>query len=394
VPDPEDDQLALAAVLRRPLVEPEEQPTSRAQLREQRQQHVRRRRRGGRRFVVLLLTVAIVGGASFGAFTVLKPMITQLTDSNDFTGAGAGTVKVTIPQGASGRTIGQVLEAAGVVKTGKAFADAAGKSPDAGSIQPGQYVLREKMSASDALTMLLDPAARQEGRVTVREGLRQSEVVALLAKETGNPVGAYAAALKDPGGIGLPAGANGKAEGWLFPDTYSFGPDIAPKQQLATMVARTNDVLDSLGVSASQARRVMTVASIVEVEASSPADYAKVAQVLRNRLADKLGNGGKLQLDSTVSYAVGRRSLTTTDAERAVDSRYNTYRYPGLPAGPISNPGKAAILGALEPTPGPWLFFVTVDPSTGETKFATTGAQHQANVRQFQAWCQAHRGKC
>ncbi len=321
-------------------------------------------------------------------------MLAQLTASDDFSGAGTGSVTVTIPQGASGRTIGQVLEDAGVVKSGKAFRDAAARNPDAGSIQPGQYALRRQMSAASALTMLLDPSTVQKGRVTVREGLRQTEIVSLLAKETGNPVAEYTAALKDPENIGLPAAAKGKAEGWLFPDTYSFGADVAPKQQLAMMVGRTREVLDSLGVGSSRAQRVLTMASIAEVEASSPADYAKVARVLENRLDDKLGNGGKLQLDSTVSYAVGRRSLTTTSAERAVDSRYNTYRYPGLPAGPISNPGKAAILGVLDPTPGSWLFFVTVDPSTGETKFATTGAEHEANVLKFQAWCQANPGKC
>jgi UPF0755 protein len=153
-------------------------------------------------------------------------------------------------------------------------------------------------------------------------------------------------------------------------------------------------VLDELGVTPAEAQRVLTVGSIAEVEASSAADYAKVARVIDNRLANKLGNGGKLQLDSTVSYAVGKRTITTTAAERAVDSPYNTYRYAGLPAGPISNPGKAANQGALDPTPGPWLYFVTVNPSTGETKFAVTGAEHNQYVQQFRAWCQDHPGTC
>ena len=95
------------------------------------------------------------------------------------------------------------------------------------------------------------------------------------------------------------------------------------------MVARTHQVLDDLGVSDADAQRVLTVASIAEVEAGSKTDYGKVAQVIDNRLANKLHNGGKLQLDSTVSYAVGKRTLTTTAAERAVDSPYNTYRYAG-----------------------------------------------------------------
>jgi UPF0755 protein len=98
----------------------------------------------------------------------------------------------------------------------------------------------------------------------------------------------------------------------------------------------------------------------------------------------------KLQLDSTVSYATGKFNVTTTSADRQTNSPYNTYRYAGLPAGPISNPGEAALKAAVNPTPGQWLFFVTTNPETGETKFATTLAQHDQYVQEFQAWLRAH----
>jgi UPF0755 protein len=367
---------------------------TRSDRRRERALHEHRKRRRGRRGIVMLVALVVVAVAAFGAFAALKPIVSQLTASNDYSGSGSGSVTVTIANGASGRAIGRTLEQAGVVKSAKAFADAAADNPRSGSIQPGQYTLRRKMSAASAVTLLLDPSARSADRVTVREGLRASEVVGVLAKASGLPPADYTAALKDPEALGVPASAKGKVEGWLFPDTYEFGAELSAAQQLQRMVAHTHDVLDGLGVSAGQAQRVLTVASIAEVEASSPADYAKVARVIDNRLANKLGNGGKLQLDSTVSYAVGKRTITTTAAERSVNSPYNTYRYAGLPAGPISNPGKAAIEGALHPTPGPWLYFVTVDPSTGETKFAVTGAEHQRYVTQFQAWCRAHAGTC
>ena len=112
----------------------------------------------------------------------------------------------------------------------------------------------------------------------------------------------------------------------------------------------------------------------------------KVARVLDNRLKKKL----PLQLDSTVSYAVQRFGVTTTPAERASKSRFNTYRYTGLPVGPISNPGEDALRAVLHPSKGPWLFFVTVNPSTGETKFATTAAGHNRQKLEFQAWLRAH----
>ncbi|GAB3589069.1 endolytic transglycosylase MltG [Angustibacter peucedani] len=367
---------------------------SRSERRAAQAHHARRRRRKGRRGGVLVVTLLVVALGAIGAYAGLKPIYSHLTASDDYTGSGTGKVTVTIADGATGREIGRTLEQAGVVKSAKAFVDASAKNTKASSIQPGEYQLRKQMSAASAISLLLDPKARSAERVTVREGLRAKEVVALLAKETGRPAADYAAALKDAEALGLPSSAKGKVEGWLFPDTYEFGTQVTAAQQLQRMVAHTHDVLDELGVSDAQAQRVLTIASINEVEASSAEDYAKVARVIENRLENKLGNGGRLQLDSTVSYAVGKRTITTTAADRDVDSPYNTYKFPGLPAGPISNPGKAAIQGALDPTPGPWLYFVTVNPSTGETKFATTDAEHQANVQQFRAWCQDHPGTC
>jgi UPF0755 protein len=101
-----------------------------------------------------------------------------------------------------------------------------------------------------------------------------------------------------------------------------------------------------------------------------------------------------LQLDSTVSFISRRRGVTTTDAERASKSPYNTYLVEGLPPGPIDSPGLAAMQAALNPTPGPWLYFVAVNPDTGETRFAVDASGHDANVKLFQKWCSDHPGKC
>lgn len=367
---------------------------SRGERRSARAHHKREARRRGRRGGVLVVTLLVVALGAVGAYAGLRPLLAGFSARDDYSGPGTGSVTVTIDDGASGREIGRILQQADVVKSAKAFVDASAANPRAGSIQPGQYALRRQMSAASAVALLLDPKARSAQRVTVREGLRVKEIVALLAQKTGRPVADYNAALADVAALGVPAAAKGNVEGWLFPDTYEFGTKVTPAQQLQRMVAAMRKVLNSLGVREAQAQRVLTVASIAEVEASSAADYGKVARVIENRLANKLGNGGKLQLDSTVNYATGTRTITTTAAERAVDSRYNTYRYAGLPAGPISNPGRAAIQGALSPTPGPWLYFVTVNPSTGETRFAVTAAQHAANVQQFRQWCQANRGTC
>jgi UPF0755 protein len=138
-------------------------------------------------------------------------------------------------------------------------------------------------------------------------------------------------------------------------------------------------------------QRVLTIASIVEAEASASADRPKVARVIENRLSRPM----LLQLDTTVSFISQRRGkVGTTDAERASKSPYNTYLFAGLPPGPIDSPGLSSMQAAINPAPGPWFYFVAVNPDTGETRFAVDAAGHAANVKLFQKWCSDHPGKC
>jgi len=351
----------------------------------------RRRVKGRRRVVVLLLALSLVAGAGVVAAQVLAPMFSSLTASNDYTGEGSGAVSVVVHQGDAGRTIGAALEKAGVVRTAKAFTTAAGSNPRAGSIQPGTYALHAKMSASSALAMLLDPANRTVPRVTIREGVWTSEVIRFLSAATGRPLADYVAALKDPAALGLPVVAKGNAEGYLFPSTYEFEKDSTAAEQLHAMVAKSLDELTKLGVPPDKMHRVLTIASIIEAEASAKADRPKVARVIENRLARPM----RLQLDSTVSFISGRRGkVSTTDAERASKSPYNTYLVEGLPPGPIDSPGLSAMQAAVNPTPGPWIYFVAVNPTTGETRFAVDAAGHAANVKLFLAWCSDNPGTC
>ncbi|HEY7722259.1 MAG TPA: endolytic transglycosylase MltG [Pedococcus sp.] len=356
----------------------------------------RPKRRRGRRFIVLALALAIVGGAVFAAYTVLRPVVADLTASNDFTGPGSGAVQVTVQEGDSGRAIGTSLQKAGVVKTSKAFLEAAQADSRAAAIQPGTYTLKKQMAAKDALAILVNPKNRTVPRVTIPEGLWATEVFAALSKGTKVPVAEYQAAAKDPASLGLPASAKGNLEGYLFPATYEFPAKATAREQLATMVKKTVSELDKAGVAEADMERTMIVASIVEGEVSGDADRAKVARVIENRLKDTTGpTKGLLQMDSTVHYAVKKRGKAgTTDADRQSASPYNTYRVQGLPPGPINNPGAASIAAAASPAAGSWLFFVTVNPDTGETRFATTPAEHQANVNQFNQWCRDNPGKC
>jgi UPF0755 protein len=347
--------------------------------------------RAVRRLLVFVVTIALIAAAAFAAVSVLRPMLTGLGgESGDFAGPGSGAVQVTVNPGDTGRAIATNLATLGVVKTAKAFADAAADNPASGNIQPGDYTMKKEMKASDAVTYLIDPANRSVPRVTIPEGRWKSEVFAALSKTTGKPVSDYEAAAGDAAALGLPASAKGNVEGYLFPSTYEFAKDTTAAQQLKTMVQKAVDTMTGLGITGDGVEQTVITASILEAEGRTTEDREKVARVLLNRIAQNQ----LLQLDSTVSYGVQKRALTTTDAERADKNPFNTYVNPGLPAGPIGNPGRSALEAAKNPTAGPWTFFVTVNPTTGETKFASSLAEHDQYVKEFQAWCQANQGKC
>lgn len=374
-----------------------EEPVRRRQ--DARQRRSRPPRRNNRRWLVLLLAVLLVGGAGYAAYTVLSPMVSGLfskSSGEDFAGPGEGKVDVVVKPGETGEDIATALRDAGVVKTRSSYLEAAAGDPKrAAAIQPGTYALLEGMRAQDAFDTLTDPANRVAKRTTIREGLWKAETFAALSKSTGVPVKDYQKAAKDAKAIGLPAEADGDVEGWLFPSTYEFEEKATAAQQLKAMVAQTIEVLEEVEIPREEWQRTLTIASIIEGEVNGDADRAKVSRVILNRLDDGPPNYGLLQMDSTVHFVFQERGRAgTTDRQRASDDPYNTYKVQGLPPGPIGNPGEESIVAAANPAKGDWHFFVTVDPSTGETKFAVDLKGHEGNVREFQAWCSDNPGKC
>jgi UPF0755 protein len=323
-------------------------------------------------------------GIVFGGRQVL-----DLVDPPDFTGAGTGSVQIRVQDGDTLKTIGQTMVDSGVIASVRPFVKAAEGTPQATSISPGTYALRHHMSGRAALDLLLQPGSRLTSRVTLPEGITVAVTLQKLARGTGTPLAQLQAAVADPATLGLPAYAGGKVEGFLFPATYDFEPGTTPVQMLQAMVDRTSKTLDDLAVPAAQRLQVLTEASIVQAEGKTPDDMAKIARVLDNRLAA----GMPLQLDTTVNYANGKTGVTTTPQDRANPSPYNTYVHPGLPPGPISNPGEDAIRAVLAPAQGSWLYFVVVNPDTGETRFATTPQEAQANTALFQQWLREHPGR-
>ncbi|HKA68756.1 MAG TPA: endolytic transglycosylase MltG [Actinomycetes bacterium] len=351
----------------------------------------RRRRRGGLVIVILFLVVlGLFVGLVIGGVRVLDNLFSPPAD---YPGPGTGSVEVQITPGQSVRSIGNTLTEADVVASAQAFVDAARQNQDSESIQPGFYRLRAQMKASAALAALLDPDNRIGSKVTVQEGLRQSAALRELAESGDLKLAQLTAAAKDWRALGLPGYAHRRAEGFLFPATYDVEPDTTAAGLLAEMVAQFDQVATEINLE-NRAREVgldpyqaVIVASLIQAEARHAEDFPKVARVIYNRLNQDM----RLQLDSTVHYAVGKSGVVTTTAEdRASPSPYNTYRHEGLPPGPINSPGQAALEAALHPAKGAWLYFVTVNPDTGETKFATTAAQHAVNVQELREWLRDH----
>lgn len=358
------------------------------------------RRGRSKGWIALLVSlVVVVGGVGVG-WVVAKDTVRGWFTTSDFPGPGGADVVVTIPKGASITRIGEILTQERVVASAGAFVRAAAEIPEAATIQAGSFRLRIEIPARTAIEMLLDPANAVRSGFTLREGGRLSDHVSAMAKASGLPATDFEELLDDPDGLGLPKWAGGNAEGLLFPDTYELPDPLTAEAMVELATGRFQQVADELDFEAGARAQdlspleALTIASIVEREVARPEDRPKVARVIYNRLAQ----GMRLQMDSTVHYAAGESgSVWTSDEARASDSPYNTYKHKGLPPGPIASPGAAALEAAIAPAEGDWLFFVAVNLDTGETRFTRTAAEHQRAVDELHAWCAAseqNREKC
>ena len=351
----------------------------------------------GKGCLAVLLAAAVLAFGGYFVWDRTTGFVASLGEVPDYPGPGKGKVTVTVPTGSSLDVIGGILVDKDVVKSNRAWDQAVRSEERAQTVQAGSYIMKTQMRAIDALRLLINPgSSRIRSRFTVPEGLRLSAQVDALAKGTKIKKGNFEAALKKPQNLGLPKYAKNRPEGFLFPDTYELTAESTATSTMQQMVAQYKAVTREIQLEASAKKlklnpyEVLIVASIIEKEVRRPEDRAKVARVIYNRLAEDM----KLQMDSTVTYALNLKGTTTSKEQRNSRSPYNTYRYKGLPPGPIAAPGKAALEAAAEPENGKWMYFVTVNLDTGETKFATTDEEFQKLVAEFQAWCQANQGRC
>jgi UPF0755 protein len=377
-----------------------------------RAERIRAERSRRRRRIVLGCAVALLMVVVLAAVFVGSKLWHSLGPQNDYAGNGKKDLGIQVHAGDSTTAIGETLQNRDVVRTVKAFVEAAEGNEAISSIQPGYYRMRTEIPASNAVKRLADPETRV-GKVVIPEGEQLDDttdvktndvtpgIFTMISKATcveldGDKRCVSAddlrtAAEKTPlASLSVPAWAvesvtrmgadHRRIEGLIAPGTFNVNPSGSPQTILETLISSSNEqyvksgLLDTATAMNMSPYDVLAVASLVQREAKPP-DFPKVARVIYNRLAEHR----TLEFDSTVNYPLDRREVATTDADRAQQTPWNTYVSEGLPATPICSPGTDALRAAEHPEPGDWLYFVTID-SQGTTLFTRDYQQHLANI--------------
>jgi UPF0755 protein len=325
-----------------------------------------------RKLILFLILVAVVYGAWF--HETRWPV----------RGPGDPPQTLVVAQGAGVLDIGRQLQQLGAVRHPELFRLYVLSRGETGRLRAGEYALEGRMS----LEQIVDKMVRGDvvrHTVTFPEGT-SLEDMARLAAIKGIPAADFLTAARNTALIQDLDPEARDLEGYLFPDTYDIPRGADPAGQLvARMVRRFRAVvgpeLPQLAAGGRSLRQVVTLASIVETETARPEERPRVAAVFLNRLQKRM----PLQTDPTVIYALRKAGTYDGNIRREdleVDSPYNTYRFPGLPPGPIASPGRASLLAALHPAQTRELYFVSRNDGTHQ--FSETLAEHERWVNQYQ----------
>ncbi|MCW4464790.1 endolytic transglycosylase MltG [Glutamicibacter sp. MNS18] len=355
----------------------------------------RRQRSKRRRNLVMLATVLVFVLVVLGSVFTVRGIYKTL-NPDDYTGPGGQTVELTVEEGWGVTIISRRLAELDVVASDKLFVKAMDEvQAENKEIHPGTYVLPQQIPASEAVQIMIDNRPDKVFYVGLSQNMRLGAALEAISEGSGLDLDELTELANQPETFGLPAEA-ANLEGYLYPAGYRFAVDTSAREVLARMVQATEEVLAKQGINdPAEGYRVLKIASILQAEAQ-PRDYAIVAGALNNRLAtDNVETHGLLQVDSTVIYGLDRYTLQFSAAEKAdAANPYNTYVHPGLPPGPIGSPAESAIAAAVNPQDNGYYYWVTVNISTGETKFARSYDEHRINQQEFRDWCQANQGVC
>jgi UPF0755 protein len=328
----------------------------------------------------LLAVVAVLMVAVGCAAYVVVTRVDQ-----PFRGYSEEAQLVDVPQGVGTRAIGDRLVAAGVIRDRLTYRAALWLSGSARHLKAGEYRFDHPMSARDVLAKI----ARGDVdliTITFPEGLTIADMAHLYESHGFGPAADFKAAAKETSAIRELDPAASDLEGYLFPETYALPRRAHAPELVRAMTDRFQKILtpELRGQAAARGltvRQLVTLASLVEKETARPEERPIVAAVYSNRI--RLGMG--LQCDPTVIYALqkaGRYDGNIRRDDLMFDSPYNTYRYAGLPPGPIAAPGKGSLEAAANPADNDFLYFVSRNDGTHE--FARTLSEHNRNVQKFQ----------
>ncbi len=278
--------------------------------------------------------------------------------------ASGNSLEVVVSTGMNASRVAALLQDKGVIKSSTEFLRRVEADGMVNKLQPGTYKFSPGESLDSVVNKLEKGLGQPNLKAVIPEGFAASQVVPLLAKLGMADSASYVQLAAQPSKFTIPkvGGATPSVtslEGLLFPATYFLQPSDGPSQLIAAQLTAFASKTASLPWSKATALKVtpyqvVIVASIIEKEAQVPADRAKVAAVVYNRLAKNMNLG----LDSTVRFATGKWSAPLTSKDLQIDSPYNTRTHKGLPPGPICNPGVAALTAALQPANADYLYFV------------------------------------
>ncbi len=352
-----------------------------------------------RLFTALIIILVLLGLAGAGAYFYyvqnLQPVFTEI-DCNDKEDAESSACKAVLFEVASGAGVNDVavdLQNAGLVRNSIVFQIYYRLNYSGSTIKAGEYSLNKTMTPEQIIERIVDGKGGNVFSLTVLPGETLRDVRQSLAAEGYSEAEIDAGFSADYSGKpyswvleGRPEGAS--LEGYLFGDTYEFYADDKVEDVLGRMIAELADVVEENDLKAKFAEQGLnpyqgiTLASIVQKEANNATDQAKVAQIFYNRLRSDISLGS----DVTTKYAVdlvdpNREIYTDNALALEIDSPYNTRKYPGLPYGPISNPGKEALLATATPdgSASNYLFFLTGDD--GMMYYSDTEEGHNQNIQ-------------
>ena len=349
---------------------------------------------GGKTAIALIVVVAILGCLGGGIWYGFDK-IQNLLAAPDYNSGGSGEIVIEVRKDQSATEIGAELQAKDVVKSQKAFINAANANARSKEIQPGFYKLRKQMRAADALAMMLDRSSRVVWRAVIPEGWSTKKTLAELSKVTGIPLAEFEAAVQDPVKVGVPdwwfnrrdnKPAIKSIEGFLFPNTYEFlKKDLDAKVIASEMLhefgreARHVHLADRAKALGLTPYQVVTVASMIEREAQVDRERPLIAGVIYNRL----NTDQTLGIDATLLYDDPTPDGRLSSSDLLSTSAYNTRLHGGLPPTPIASPGRASLEAALRPESTDYLYYVLCPPDgNGVHRFAVTYAEHLANVQE------------